>query len=338
MTDRLGDLIMPRLVEPTPDAIAEASRLLERGQLVVFPTETVYGLGADTRNAEAVQKIYALKGRPADNPLIAHVYDDEQARPIVARWDDRCAALSQRFWPGPLTLVLDRAEIVDPAATAGLDTIAVRAPRHVVARALLHTFGRSISAPSANRSGRVSPTSAQHVIDDFPEADELLVLDGGLCQIGIESTVLEMTGPILRVLRPGAITVEQLREVLGEVEAPQITRQQASPGTTLRHYAPQIPAELVDTAQLAQRLAAGAPAAVLCFDPESVKPPHVAVSMPRSAEPYAARLYDALRIADVSGLSRILIEWPQETHGQWASILDRLRRATGRGDIVNEDH
>ena len=337
MTDRLGDSIMPRLVEPTSDAIAEASRLLERGQLVVFPTETVYGLGADTRNAEAVQKIYALKGRPADNPLIAHVLDDVQARRIVTKWDDRCALLSERFWPGPLTLVLGRAKIIDPAATAGLDTIAVRAPRHVVARALLHAFGQSISAPSANRSGRVSPTSAQHVIDDFPQADELLVLDGGACQIGIESTVLEMTGPIPRVLRPGAITVEQLREVLGEVEAPQITTQQASPGTTPRHYAPQIPAELVDAAQLAQRLAAGAPAAVLCFDPESVKPPHVAVSMPRSAEPYAARLYDALRTADATGVSRIIIEQPQETHGQWAAIHDRLRRATGHADLDGND-
>ncbi len=337
MTDRLSDLIMPRLVEPTPDAIAEATRLLERGQVVVFPTETVYGLGADTRNAEAVQKIYALKGRPADNPLIAHVYDFEQARPIVARWDNRCAVLSQHFWPGPLTLVLDRAEIVDPAASAGLDTIAVRAPRHVVARALLHAFGRSISAPSANRSGRVSPTSAQHVVDDFPEADELLVLDGGACEIGIESTVLELTEPTPRVLRPGAITVERLREVLGEVDAPPVTTQLASPGTSLWHYAPRTPAELVDAAQLAQRLAIGWPAAVLCFDPESVKPPHVAVAMPRSAEPYAARLYDALRQVDASGLSRILIERPPETHGQWAAIFDRLRRATRQVDSGDDD-
>ena len=337
MTDRLRVSIMPRLVEPTPEAIAEASRLLERGQLVVFPTETVYGLGADTLNAEAVQKIYALKGRPADNPLIAHVYDEEQAQPIVARWDDRCDALSQHFWPGPLTLVLDRAKTVDPAATAGLDTIAVRAPRHVAARALLQTFGRSISAPSANRSGRVSPTSAQHVVDDFPEANDLLVLDGGDCRIGIESTVLEMTGPTPRVLRPGSITVEQLREVLGEVEASQITAQQASPGTTPRHYAPQTPAELVDAVQLAQRLAAGSPAAVLCFDPASVKPPHVPVPMPRSAEQYAARLYDALRIADATGLSRILIEQPPETRGQWAAIFDRLRRAARSVDDRGND-
>ena len=337
MTDRLLDSIMPRLVEPTPDAIAEASRLLERGQLVVFPTETVYGLGGDTRNVEAIRKIYALKGRPADNPLIAHVYDDEQARPIVRRWDDRCAVLSQHFWPGPLTLVLGRAEIVDPAATAGLDTIAARAPQHVAARALLQAFGRSISAPSANRSGRVSPTSAQHVLADFPEADDLMVLDGGACEIGIESTVLEMTGPIPRVLRPGAITVERLRKVLGDVEAPQITTQLPSPGTTLRHYAPHTPAELVDAAQLAQRLAAGAPAAVLCFDPASVKPPHVPVPMPRSAEPYAARLYDALRIADASGLSRILIEQPPETHGQWTAIFDRLRRATRQVDLADND-
>ena len=329
---------MPRLVEPTSDAIAEASRLLERGQLIVFPTETVYGLGADTTNAKAIELVYALKGRPADNPLIAHVLDDVQARRIVAEWDDRCAFLSERFWPGPLTLVVVRGETVGPSATAGLDTIAVRAPRHVAARALLQTFGRSISAPSANRSGRVSPTSAQHVVDDFPEATDLLVLDGGDCRIGIESTVLEMTGPTPRVLRPGSITVEQLREVLGEVEASQITAQQASPGTTPRHYAPQTPAELVDAAQLAQRLAAGSPAAVLCFDPASVKPPHVPVPMPRSAEQYAAHLYDALRIADATGLSRILIEQPPETHGQWAAIHDRLRRATRQSDAIDEAH
>ena len=327
---------MPRLVEPTQDAIAEASQLLERGRLVVFPTETVYGLGADTTNAQAIELIYAFKGRPADNPLIAHVLDDVQARRIVATWDDRCAVLSEHFWPGPLTLVVARGE-VPASATVGLDTIAVRAPRHVVARALLHAFGRSISAPSANRSGRVSPTTAGHVVADFPEADELLVLDGGACEIGIESTVLELTGPTPRVLRPGAVTVERLREVLGEVDAPPVTTQLASPGTSLLHYAPRTPAELVETTQLAQRLAGGAPAAVLCFEPASVKPPHVPVPMPRSAEPYAARLYDALRTADATGVSRIIIEQPQETHGPWAAIHDRLRRATGHADRDGND-
>ena len=336
MTDRLADSIMPRLVEPTQDAIAEASRWLERGQLVVFPTETVYGLGADTTNAKAIELIYALKGRPADNPLIAHVLDDVQARRIVATWDDRCAVLSERFWPGPLTLVVARGE-VPVSATAGLDTIAVRAPRHVVARALLQMFGRAISAPSANRSGRVSPTTAGHVVADFPEAVELLVLDGGACEIGIESTVLELTGPTPRVLRPGAITVERLREVLGEVDATPVTTQLASPGTSLWHYAPRTPAELVETTQLAQRLAGGAPAAVLCFEPQSVRPPHVPVPMPRSAEPYAARLYDALRTADAIGVSRIIIEQPQETHGPWAAIHDRLRRATGHADRDGND-
>ncbi len=336
MTDRLADSIMPRLVEPTSDAIAEASRLLKRGQLVVFPTETVYGLGADTTNAKAIELVYALKGRPADNPLIAHVLDDVQARRIVATWDDRCAVLSERFWPGPLTLVVARGE-VPASATAGLDTIAVRAPRHVVARALLHAFGRSISAPSANRSGRVSPTTAGHVVADFPEADELLVLDGGACEIGIESTVQELTGTTPRVLRPGAITVERLREVLGEVDAPPVTTQLASPGTSLLHYAPRTPAELVETTQLAQRLAGGAPAAVLCFEPASVKPPHVPAPMPRSAELYAARLYDALRTADATGMSRIIIEQPPETHGPWAAIHDRLRRATGHADLGGND-
>ena len=337
MTDRLADSIMPRLVEPTQDAIAEASRWLERGQLVVFPTETVYGLGADTTNAKAIELIYALKGRPADNPLIAHVFDDVQARRIVATWDDRCAVLSERFWPGPLTLVVGRGEAVGPSATAGLDTIAVRAPRHVVARALLRMFGRSISAPSANRAGRVSPTTAGHVVADFPEADELLVLDGGACEIGIESTVLELTEPTPRVLRPGVITVERLREVLGEVDAPLVTTQLASPGTSPWHYAPRTPAELVETTRLAQRLAVGAPAAVLCFEPQSVKPPHIPVPMPRSAEPYAARLYDALRTADATGVSRIIIEQPQQTHGQWAAIHDRLRRATGHADRDGND-
>ncbi len=337
MMDRPADSIMPRLVEPTQDAIAEASQLLERGRLVVFPTETVYGLGADTTNAQAIELIYALKGRPAENPLIAHVLDDVQARRIVAKWDDRCAVLSEHFWPGPLTLVVARGQTVGSSATAGLDTIAVRAPRNIVARALLRMFGRSISAPSANRSGRVSPTTAGHVVADFPGVDELLVLDGGACEIGIESTVLELTGPTPRVLRPGAITVERLREVLGEVDAPPVTTQLASPGTSLLHYAPQTPAELVETTQLAQRLGGRAPAAVLCFEPASVKPPHVPVPMPRSAEPYAARLYDALRTADATGVSRIIIEQPQETHGPWAAIHDRLRRATGHADRDGND-
>jgi L-threonylcarbamoyladenylate synthase len=321
---------MPRPVEPSDDAVADAAARLRDGRVVAFPTETVYGLGADTFNPSAIDRVFALKERALDNPLIAHVRDAGQARAVVTGWDDRCTSLVERYWPGPLTLVLPRHGRVPDQATAGWPTIAVRAPAHPVARALLAAFGGPISAPSANRSGHVSPTAAGHVADDFADAEDLLILDGGACEVGIESTVLDLSRDVPTVLRPGAVSVEDLRVKLGEVTVGDIALQVASPGTSLRHYAPHAATELVEGPAVADRLRAqSGPAVVLCFDAGAVGAPHRAIVMPDGAAAYAARLYEALRAADARRPERILIERPPASGGLWLAIHDRLRRATG---------
>ena len=317
--------------------IALAVSRLRSGNVVAFATETVYGLGADTFNPAALERIYQIKGRPFNNPLIAHVLDWDQARlvcDVSAAGESRFASfdtakeLASRFWPGPLTLVLPKAPRVPPQATAGLATIAVRAPAHPVARKLLQAFSGPISAPSANRSGHVSPTRAQHVAEDFADADDLLILDGGASDVGIESTVLDLTATPPRILRPGAITAERLRETLGEVQSPHLQTQTASPGTASQHYAPHTPAELVTTSEIQDRLRQSQqPLAVLTFDASQVASPHKAIEMPRDAEEYARALYGALREADALGCERMIIESPPQEADLWRAITDRLRRA-----------
>ncbi|MCP3902452.1 MAG: threonylcarbamoyl-AMP synthase [Planctomycetes bacterium] len=320
---------MSRVVDPTPDAIEAAAARLRAGHPVAFPTETVYGLGAGTLDAAALEAVYTLKGRPDDNPLIAHVAGAAAARALVTRWDTRCDALVERFWPGPLTLVLPKAAHVPDRATAGLATIAVRAPRHPVAVDLLAAYGAAISAPSANRSGHVSATTARHVADDFADVADLLVLDGGPCAIGLESTVLDLTGATPVVLRPGSVTEEALGRVLGPVRVLRIDTQAASPGTSMRHYAPRTPCVCVETEELVAMLAETAhPVAVLCFDTNAVPSPHRPIAMPQGAGTYAAQLYDALREADRMSVERIVIERPPETNEIWKAIVDRIRRAT----------
>ncbi len=322
---------MARVSKPSAELIREAAQHLRNGRVVAFPTETVYGLGADTFNPEALRRVYELKGRPLDNPLIAHVLDVPQAKRVAAGWNDRCDLLAQRFWPGPLTLVVTKASDVPDEATAGLPTIAVRSPSHAVARELLKAFGSPISAPSANRSGHVSPTNTQHVADDFADAADLLIIDGGPCDIGIESTVLDVTSAMPRVLRPGSITAEQLRAVLGEVASQTITQQSASPGTATLHYAPHTPALLVSSDELSTIVAKDAPlSAVICFDASHIAPPHRAIQMPADPAAYAARLYEALRQADAIGAKQIIIEKPPHSSELWAAIHDRLRRATAQ--------
>jgi L-threonylcarbamoyladenylate synthase len=335
---------MPRIVSPTSEHIARAAAILREGGLVVMPTETVYGLGADTFNLHAIERVYTLKGRPANNPLIAHVANAAVAKSLVADWDDRCQRLADHFWPGPLTLVMAKADAVSHQSTAGYSTIAVRCPAHPAAMQLLQAFGGPISAPSANRSGRVSPTSARHVADDFAEESDLFILDGGPCDLGIESTVLDLSGPKPRILRPGSVNAEQLQgileasnspESLSGVEEPAMSGPSASPGTSSLHYAPRTPAELVDQFELRHRLDQedDGPYAVICFSPAFVKPPNQPIGMPRRADQYARRMYDALRQADGLGCARILIELPPSNNGLWLAVHDRLKRATGQSII-----
>jgi L-threonylcarbamoyladenylate synthase len=332
---------MPRIVPADSRSIAAAAETLRGGGVVAFPTETVYGLGACTFHARALERVYDLKGRPADNPLIAHVSGAAQAREIVAPgvWTDRCDMLAAKFWPGPLTLVLTKAPggRVPERATAGLPTIAVRSPRHPVARGLLEAVGEPVSAPSANRSGRVSPTRAQHVFDEFAdvaEARNLMILDGGACEVGIESTVLDVTASPPRILRHGSVTLEQLRLCIGDVESPEIGAQQASPGTSPSHYAPRTPVELPASGDLQPALRrhtkAGHRCVTLVFDPEAVESPHVALTMPQDAAGYAHDLYQRLREADALGCHTIVIQSPADDSQAWRAVHDRLRRAAAR--------
>lgn len=327
---------MPRIVPANSQYILEAARMLQRGGVVAFPTETVYGLGALTFDGQAIEQVYELKGRPADNPLIAHVLDARQARELIepGAWDERCDLLASRFWPGPLTLVLAKSPRVGSRATAGRSTIAVRAPRHPVARALIEAAQQPISAPSANRSGRISPTSAQHVFDEFRDVEparDLMILDGGPCEVGIESTVLDLTTSPPRVLRPGSVTLESLRETLGDIEAADIRSQAHSPGTRESHYAPRTPTELVSSESLANVLSAcagrGIRCAALVLGATPVTAGQIRIVMPREADHYAHELYRRLREADALGADRIIVESPPATSQVWRAVLDRLQRA-----------
>jgi L-threonylcarbamoyladenylate synthase len=319
---------MPQLLPSDHAGIALAAQRIRAGGVVVFPTETVYGLGASTFSREGLREIYQVKGRPSDNPLIAHVLDAVEARALVADWDQRCSRLAAKFWPGPLTLILRRTDSVPDEATAGLDTIAVRSPMHPVARALLYAVDGPISAPSANRSGHISPTTTEHVAADFPELDDLMILEGGRANFGIESTVLDLTGAVPVIRRPGSITVESLARVLGEVEVAPGIGQGVSPGTRLIHYAPKIPATLVPSNRLESFLRTlKEPAAVLVLDQSRVPAPHTGIQMQAEASAYARMLYAKLREAEQSGHAIIVIEEPMGQDGLWFAVLDRLRRA-----------
>lgn len=240
------------------EELAEAAEILRQGGLVAFPTETVYGLGANALNEEAAKKIYAAKGRPSDNPLIAHVADFEAVKPLVREIPEAGKKLMEQYWPGPLTLVFPKSEIVPFGTTGGLETVAIRMPEHEVARMLIRLAGVPVAAPSANTSGRPSPTTADHVYQDMNGKIEILV-DGGSVGIGLESTIVDVSGEVPVMLRPGAITLEMLRETLGEVEIdPAITGpiradvKPKAPGMKYRHYAPKAELVLVEAAETTQ--------------------------------------------------------------------------------------
>jgi L-threonylcarbamoyladenylate synthase len=319
---------MPRIVDPTPAAIAQAVDLLRAGHVVAVPTETVYGLGADAMNDTAIERVYQCKGRPANNPLIAHVADAAQAAIVVAHWDARCQLLAQMFWPGPLTLVLAKSPSVPMRATAGYNTIAVRCPNHPVMAELLLAFGGPIVAPSANRSGHVSPTRADHVARDFAACEDLLILDGGSCELGIESTVLDLSGQSPVILRPGAVSPEALGDVLRDTVQHQIVSEQlASPGTAMSHYAPRTPVMLMPASEVASLLSQQVQPVVCLSMTVPIPPPHLGLTMPTDAAGYASMLYAALREADAHHAQAIVIELPDVQGSLWDAIRDRLHRA-----------
>lgn len=311
------------------------------GGVVAFPTETVYGLGADALNAAAVRRVFELKGRPSANPLIVHVSGPEMSQRVVApgAWDARAAVLSRAFWPGPLSIVVGRAGGVPNEVTAGAPTIAVRCPDHPVTLALLFEFGGPLVGPSANISGSVSPTRAEHVRSAF-RAEDVMVLEGGPCRGGIESTVVSLASERVRVLRLGLIAPEEIEEVLAENVEVEIGQASAvggesgaleSPGRMARHYAPATPMRVVEVNALGDELrTVRGRVVVLSQRLMDLAAPHVLVAMPVEAEAYAAALYAGLREADACGADAILVERPPVDSAVWRAIADRLGRAATR--------
>ena len=312
----------------TEQEIEKAAQILRNGGLVAFPTETVYGLGADASNTAAVKKIFAAKGRPADHPVIVHIASPSDLKHWAAEVP-RCAwLLAEKFWPGPLTMVLKRAKRVSDLVTGGQDTIGLRVPSHPVAQRLLKAFGGGIAAPSANRFGRLSPTTAQHVREELGDAVDL-VLDGGPCDVGIESTIVDLTRDTPAVLRPGRISAQQIADALlaplGESAAgrPRVS------GSLESHYAPGLPLKIVHPEEIEEylRARAGTPVAVLSRRgrPHDSKATlwQVAPEMP---DDYARLLYGTLRWLDVSGCRLIVVE-DLPALPEWTAIRDRLGRA-----------
>lgn len=333
---------MPDDAEQLESQIQEAARRLRAGRLVAFPTETVYGLGADALSEAAVARVFAAKGRPSHNPLIVHVASIEMAKRVTAAWPAEAQELAQAFWPGPLTIVLPKHESVPGIVTAGGPTVAVRRPRHPIAQRLLEAFNGPMVGPSANLSGFVSPTTAWHVHQAFADKD-VLVLDGGPCEVGIESTVVSLASaeqPGVRVLRPGAITSDDLSRVLGVKIGKGAKASGAagaplqSPGQLDQHYAPHAPAVLVDAKQLQKVLReAQGPCVVLGPLITSVPRQHRVIPMPQDARAYASRLYAALREADAVEPTLIAVLKPPVVKGApdeelWKAVMDRLKRAT----------
>lgn len=326
------------VVPPTPGAIERAAEELKGGSLVVFPTETVYGLGAEARNPDAVESVFVRKGRPSNNPLIVHVADEHMARSVSSDWSLRAQQLARAFWPGPLTLVVPANESVPGVVTAHGPTIAVRCPAHPVARALLEEVRLPLVAPSANPSGYVSPTQAEHAAEHF---GDLLVLDGGACEVGIESSVFAVE--TLEILRPGVIGPSQIEAVLGErvsKRVPSASGQvEASPGRLGAHYRPRARTLLVDEmpgGRAGLEVVIGSSGVqgrvVVLSQATSFQSGHEAtmIEMPASAREYAAGLYAALREADTQGVGLIVVVRPDTSDGDglWGAILERLTRAT----------
>ena len=310
------------ILPATPEAIAQAAELLRAGKLVGMPTETVYGLAGDATNERAVAEIFAAKGRPRFNPLIVHVPGLAEAEDI-AGFNERARQVAAQFWPGPLTLVLPRREASGIAllACAGLDTVAVRAPAHPIAQALLRAAGRPLAAPSANRSGHVSPTTAEHVAAELGQR-VALILDGGACPVGLESTVLHLTGAVPALLRPGGVTVEELGAVLGPIATPEADpAAPRSPGQLASHYAPRLPLRIG-----AANARPGE--ALLAFGPQAPPGFVEVLNLSRSGDlpEAAANLFAMLRRLDrpeFTGIATMLV--PERGLGR--AINDRLRRA-----------
>jgi L-threonylcarbamoyladenylate synthase len=314
---------------PDPATIARAAELLRNGEIVALPTETVYGLGANALDERAVGRIFEAKGRPSFNPLIVHVADEDAARRLVTVWPKAAARLAAACWPGPLTMVLPKQAAIPDIVTAGLPTVGVRVPRHRVMLAVLTKAGIPIAAPSANRSGEVSPTTAQHVIAGLGDAPAL-ILDAGPTELGLESTVIDLSGDSPVLLRPGVIQEAELARLIGPVQrgVQSITGSSArpSPGMLDRHYAPKADLRLVETSELdaAVGSAGGGHWGMIVMSDRSAQ--GNVIRLPADPIGYGRALYAALHRLDDQGCTIILVERPPET-SEWEAVRDRLTRA-----------
>ncbi len=324
------------IVAADEESIVRAVELLRAGEVVAFPTETVYGLGADAANADAVARIYALKGRPSAHPVIVHLADAARLDEWAVDVSREARKLAHAFWPGPLTLVLKRAPHVPDAVTGGQDTVGLRVPSHPVAQALLVRFGgehgghrfSGVAAPSANKFGRVSPTLAEHVFADFALAVPL-ILDGGATNVGIESTIVDLSGERPRLLRPGGVSVAAIEAVLGDGLAAADESAPRASGTLPAHYAPKAHVRLVRRVEMLEALAShkGRRLGVLALE---VRVPRLNPALqrvvPAIAAQYAHELYAAMRALDAQNVDLILVETPPGSPA-WAAVHDRLARA-----------
>jgi L-threonylcarbamoyladenylate synthase len=303
-------------LKSVPDTeIERAAKLLRAGRLVAFPTETVYGLGANALDSSAVDRIYEAKGRPPTSPIIVHVHSVELARQLTTEWTERASRLARRFWPGPLTLVLRKHPAIPHRVTAGLDTVGIRMPAHPVAHSLIRYSGLPVAAPSANRFGELSPTTAEHVRASLGDRVDM-ILDGGPSQVGIESTVLSLAGTRPVLLRPGMVTQEELEALIGDVDVGTVPDgAHPSPGMHARHYSPRTQLTLLPTRGFTIYGRSG----------DSGR----AVPMPRDPDQYAASLYSVLHDLDNENWDSITVEMPPDSPA-WAGILDRLRRAASK--------
>jgi L-threonylcarbamoyladenylate synthase len=310
-----------------PGEIDHAARLLRAGRIIAFPTETVYGLGANALDAEAVARIYAVKRRPATSPLIVHVASIEMAQSLVANWPEIADLLARRFWPGPLTLVLEKQlekpPVIPPIVTAGLATVGLRMPAHPITLALIRAAGVPLAAPSANRFTELSPTTAEHVRLSLG-SDIDYILDGGPCSVGIESTVLSLAGPRPILLRPGGISRTELEAIAGPVASAQEAQAGAhpSPGMHPRHYSPRTPLLLVNDGKLPDQ----GQGIYLQHQHWPSRESAQTIQMPASAADYAAALYEILHQADAGNYNWIAVDLPPNTP-EWEAVHDRLRRA-----------
>jgi L-threonylcarbamoyladenylate synthase len=305
--------------QPTASEIDQALAALSRGEAIGLPTETVYGLAADALDPAAVARIFALKGRPADHPLIVHLPAGARLADWAREVPESAYRLAAAFWPGPLTLILPRHPRVPDAVTGGQDTVGLRMPSHPVAQAVLGAFGGGLAAPSANRFGRISPTRAAHVREEFGDAVPV-VLDGGDSAVGIESSIVDLSGDEPRILRPGSIGRAAIEAVIGPVAEGAAKASPRVSGSLEQHYAPRTPTRLCARADLAS--APDTVALALDALPEAVS----GLALPAQPDAYAQRLYAALRELDAAGAALIQVEQPPQT-AEWTAVLDRLRRA-----------